>query len=352
MQVGVMIMQKKITVSGNLLDKNGHLVECGYATTLIKNYDRSHIKARKLRIKEWDYYLVYNSKYAVALTIDDNSYMGLNSFSLIDFENKVETTKSFMSIMTKGKTGLPSTSKSGDVAVEKKNYSLSFKNDGKTRVLSARIDKFKDDKTLTCEFVLTEEPKDSMVIVTPFKKKPTHFYYNQKIVGFKVSGYVSLGEDKIVEFDAKDSRGILDWGRGVWTYKNTWFWGAGAGIVDGKEVGFNIGYGFGDTSAATENMVFVDGKAFKLESVKFEIPKDKKGKDDYMSPWKFTSSDGSFKMDFTPIINRSANIDVGIIGSNQNQVFGYFNGIIKLSDGRAILLKDYLAFAEKVKNKW
>lgn len=347
-----MKMQKKITVSGNLLDKNGYLTECGYATTLIKNYDRSHIKAKKLRIKEWDYYLVYNSKYAVALTIDDNSYMGLNSFSLIDFENKNEITKSFMSIMTKGKTNLPATSKVGDVAVDKKNYSLSFKNDGKTRVLTARIDKFKDGKALTCELVLNEEPKDSMVIITPFKEKKTHFYYNQKIVGFKVSGSVSLGDDKIVDFDPKDTRGILDWGRGVWTYKNTWFWGAGAGVVDGKEVGFNIGYGFGDTTAASENMVFVDGVAYKLEDVKFEIPTNEKGKDDYMKPWKFTSSDGAFEMDFTPIINRSAKIDVGIVGSDQNQVFGYFNGIIKLSDGRAILLKDYLAFAEKVSNKW
>ena len=345
-------MQNELKNAGDLLDNKGHLIECGYATKLIKRYDRKKIKGGKLRIKEWDYYLIYNDKFAVAITVDDNSYMGLNSFSLLDFENRSEITKSFMSIMTKGKTNLPATSKVGDVAVDKKNCSLSFKNDGKTRVLTARIDKFKDGKTLTCELVLNEEPKDSMVIITPFKEKKTHFYYNQKIVGFKVSGSVSLGDDKIVDFDLKDTRGILDWGRGVWTYKNTWFWGAGAGVVDGKEVGFNIGYGFGDTTAASENMVFVDGVAYKLEDVKFEIPTNEKGKDDYMKPWKFTSSDGAFEMDFTPIINRSAKIDVGIVGSDQNQVFGYFNGIIKLSDGRAILLKDYLAFAEKVSNKW
>ena len=59
---------------------------------------------------------------------------------------------------------------------------------------------------------------------------------------------------------------------GVWTYKNTWYWGAGAGVVKGNEIGFNIGYGFGDTSNATENMVFYNGKAHKLEDVKFNIP--------------------------------------------------------------------------------
>ena len=52
-------------------------------------------------------------------------------------------------------------------------------------------------------------------------------------------------------------------------------------IINPKnEIGFNIGYGFGDTSNATENMVFYNGKAHKLEDVKFNIPLNKKGKED------------------------------------------------------------------------
>jgi NAD+ synthetase len=84
-------MQNKITKKGPLLDENGHLKESGYATQLIKDYDRKAIKAKKSRIKEWDYYLIYNKDYAVALTVDDNSYMGLNSITLIDFNKKEET---------------------------------------------------------------------------------------------------------------------------------------------------------------------------------------------------------------------------------------------------------------------
>ena len=38
-----------------------------------------------MRIKEWDYYLVMNGQFALALTIADNSYMGLDSISLLDF---------------------------------------------------------------------------------------------------------------------------------------------------------------------------------------------------------------------------------------------------------------------------
>ena len=47
----------------------------------MKEYDRSRIKAGKTRIKEWDYYLIHNDRFGVALTVADNSYMGLVSIS-------------------------------------------------------------------------------------------------------------------------------------------------------------------------------------------------------------------------------------------------------------------------------
>ena len=97
------------------------------------------------------------------------------------------------------------------------------------------------------------------------------FYYNQKIIGFHIKRSIYLGNESI-DFDNASTRGLLDWGRGVWTYHNTWYWGAGAGKVGDKEIGFNIGYGFWDTSNASENMVFVNGKAHKLDQVKFNIP--------------------------------------------------------------------------------
>lgn len=342
---------QKLLKKGNLLDKNGCLVEAGYATKLVKKYDRSAIKAGSLKIKEWDYYLIYNDSYGVAVTVDDNSYMGLNSISFLDFKNKTEITKSPMRFMTKGKTNLPSTSEFGDVEVTAKNYSFSFKNDGTKREISVWLKNFKKDDDIRVSFTLTAEPQDSMVIATPFKEKKTAFYYNQKIVGFKAEGEVIIGTD-VYKFASGDTRALLDWGRGVWTYKNTWYWGAGCGVVDGHEIGFNIGYGFGDTSNATENMLFYDGVAQKLENIKFNIPKNSKGKDDFMSPWIFTSSDGRFEMNFTPILDRHANTSAVVISSNQHQVFGYFNGFMVLDNGKKIILHDFLAFAEKVVNKW
>ena len=331
---------------GPLLDAAGHLCEAGYATSLVKTYDRKAIRAGKSRIKEWDYYLIYNDSFGVALTIADNSYMGLVSASFLDFENRQETTVSPMFWLPFGRTGFPASSKEGDVHKALKGASFSYTHENGKRHLVASIDSFADGLPFACDLLLSDEPEDSMVIATPFPEKKTAFYYNQKIIGMRAEGEV-LYCGKRYFFEPKKSFGLLDWGRGVWTYENTWYWGAAQGAIAQHVVGFNIGYGFGDTTAASENILFYDGKCHKLDDVKFNIPAS-----GYTDPWTFTSSDCRFEMEFTPIIDRAAKIDVKLIVTDQHQVFGRMNGKAILDDGTVIEVKDMLCFAEDVHNKY
>ena len=346
-------MQHEITRRLPLLNDMGELTEPGYAKKLLPVYRRADIKAGKLRIKEWDYYLVTDGHMGLALTIADNSYMGLDSISLLNFDEGWEITKSPMRIMTLGKTGLPETSEYGDVGISGKDYSIHFKNDGRgRRTLIAQMKKFGPEGSLYAKIELTDEPEESMVIATPFDK-PGHFYYNQKINCLRASGTVTYGyNNQTYTFDPDTAFAVLDWGRGVWTYQNTWYWGSASGQVDGVPFGWNIGYGFGDTAAATENMLFYQGKAHKLDKVTFHIPGEAEGKERYLESWKFTSSDGRFEMDFTPVLDRASKTSVAVIESDQHQVFGRFSGKAVLDDGTVIEVKDFFGFAEKVKNKW
>ena len=203
---------------GPLLDGQGNLCEPGYATALLKTYDRNAIKAGRSRIKEWDYYLITNDRFGVALTIDDNGYMGLLSASVLDFDQRTETTVSPMFWLPMGKTGFPASSASGDVRKTLKNASGAFEHTNEGRRLRFSIDKFRDGLPFTCDITLFDEPRDSMVIATPFEKKG-HFYYNQKIVGMRAKGFFAVGDAR-TELNPKETFGLLDWGRGVWTYKN------------------------------------------------------------------------------------------------------------------------------------
>lgn len=335
---------------GPLLNKKGQLNQAGYATTLTKLYDRKAIKAPKWRIKEWDYYLVYNKDVAVALTIADNGYMGLISASVLDFITGEQKTISPMLLMTMGKLKLPSSSEDGDIHYKDEKLEIHFTHDNGSRRIKMNMPHFDKRSSLFVDVTLTPTLSESMVIATPFKKKRKAFYYNQKIIGMKAIGTVNF-KNQHYAFSEDDSFGMLDWGRGVWTYHNTWYWSAANGLVNGKVFGFNLGYGFGDTSAATENMLFHEG-AHKLEHVTFLIPKNSDGSDDYMSPWTFTSSDGRFEADFNPILDRSSYTSFGVLLSDQHQVFGHFTGKAVLDSGEIVAFENLLGFAEKVRNKW
>ncbi len=343
-------MKQHLLSYGPLLDEKGQLTEAGYATSLVKTYDRNAIQAGKSRIKEWDYYLIYNDRFGVALTLDDNSYMGMVSVSFLNFEKPSHRTVSPMFWFPFGKTGFPSTSVDGNVEKSTKGAYGSFTHEDGKRHLVLCMEEFQDGKPFACDIWLSDEPRDSMVIATPFPKKPTAFYYNQKIIAMRAEGYAEYCGERFT-FDPADSFGLLDWGRGVWTYDNTWYWSAAHGRVDGHTFGFNLGYGFGDTSAASENMLFVDGVAHKLDLVTFGIPK-KDGKDDFMAPWLFTDNEGRLSLRFTPIIDRSSKTDVLVICSDQHQVFGRFTGKVVLDDGSVLQIKNLLGFAEKVRNRW
>ena len=262
-------MKQQLLTAGPLLDEQGRLAQPGYATGLVRQYDRSAIRAPWYRIKEWDYYLIICDTHAVALTIADNSYMGLDSVSLLDFTTGWQHTNSPMRIMTRGKTGFPSTSVRGDVAISGKGYEIIFLNDGETRTLTAHMDNFKDGKPIDIELKLTDVPRDSMVISTPFPGHPKHFYYNQKINCLRAEG--------VCRFD---------------------------------------------------------------------------GKDDFMSPWQVDDTEGRIKLTFTPVMDRASNTDFVVLGSDQHQVFGYFDGYFVLDNGEKLEINHFLAFAEKVMNKW
>lgn len=341
-------MEQKRLNEGKLLDGSGNLVEAGYAFSLVKDYHRKDIVGLKTRIKEWDYYYIGNHDYAIALTIDDNSYMSLCSVTFFDYRKKTYLEKSSMHVFTFGKVGLPEKSSAGNTEFHDKNVEMHFDHSNGKRHIYGAYHTFEKKAEIDFEFMLEETSKNSMVIATPFSKKG-HFYYNQKINNMKAKGWIDFKGERY-SFSEDDSRAVLDWGRGVWTRKNTWYWASLNDVQDGHNVGFNLGYGFGDTSAASENMFFYDDKAYKLEDVVFDIQKEKR-KDIYDAPWKMKDKGGNIDLDFTPLIVRKGGANILIINSRQRQVFGIYNGTIK-AEGKTFEIKDLLGFAEKVYNKW
>lgn len=345
-------MQHEVVKSQPLLNEKGNIREPGYSKKMVWDYNRENIKASKALIKEWDYYYIGNDFYALCITVADMGYIGALSATVIDFKKPWEITKSSLILFPMGKLKMPKTSTKGDVSYKNGGVEMTITNDGVSRRIYGVYPKFGNNKeTLNFDVEISDIPEESMVIATPFDKKG-RFYYNQKINCMRAEGTFSLGDTQYT-FDKKTSMATLDWGRGVWTYDNTWYWGSlQTELADGSTFGFNIGYGFGNTSAASENMLFYNGKSHKLDQVNFNIPKDEAGNYDYMSPWTFTSNDNRLELSFVPVIDRYAPVDLKVFCMIPHQVFGKMSGKAVLDDGTEISINNVMAFAERVHNKW
>ena len=86
MKGGGNMRNHEVTERQKLL-KDGQIAEPGWSRKMVQEYDRKDIKAPKSRIKEWDYYLIYN--------IDTSEYNALpqssGTFRFINILYNAET---------------------------------------------------------------------------------------------------------------------------------------------------------------------------------------------------------------------------------------------------------------------
>ena len=339
-------MQNEITTSIKLLDELGRLEQPGWARHPYYTYSRESIKASKWRIKEWDYYAILNQEYGCSLTIADLGYSALISVVFLDFIQRKVVKKTKLLWFTFGKLGLPQTSLEGNVMYQDHEFKVEFIRHQNERILNAWVKKFDGLQDFNGSFRVQDCKDESLVIATPWDGKPKAFYYNQKINCMPTTGQLTIG-NKTVQFHPNQSFTVLDWGRGVWTYKNTWYWSNASGMIEGKRFGFNLGYGFGNTSKATENMVFYDGIAHKLDQVTFTYDAF-----DYLKPWQFRANDGRLELTMTPIVDRQDDLNAIIIKNLGHQVFGIFSGYVILDDQTRLSIENVIGFAEVITNHY
>lgn len=344
-------MQKYISEKDELLDDNGSPKHIGYQNKMSLRFNKENIKNTR-RIKEWDYYYVSDGTMGLCLTISNLSYAAVLSASVIDFARQTHYDKSSIVMFPKTKLEMPVSPSKGKVHYETKDAMFTFETDGENRRLFGTFKNFykkTTERDLSFNVIVSNEPEDSMIKVTPFKNKQ-HFYFNQKTNCMSGEGeFTYLG--KKYHFDKTQTFVTLDWGRGVLPYRSTWQWASLNANIDGKKLGINLGNEFGDNSLSSENMLLYEGKCHKLADVDIYIRK-KNGFRKYREPWTFYTNDGKLELMFEPIVDRYVPFNLGFLAFIPHQVFGYFSGKVMLDSGEILEIKNQLGFSERVRNRW
>lgn len=328
-----------------LLDENGHLIKPDFATSMIYDYEKNMVKANPFALKEWDFYQIYFGEFILQVTIGHVSYIANISANLFSIRTGEEHRFSRFKPFPMKKMFMPPNPDEPYIITEMgKDYHFTFSTQSGNRYIGVKaLDKKIGGIDIEL-FIDSPEENEKMVIATPFKRK-NQFYLNYKENYYNVEGKIRFGK-RVVEARSHTTA-VLDWGRGVWPFRHQWFWGSGSEIIGKDHFGFNIGWGFGDLTHATENVFFWNGKAIKLG----EIIVDRNPKD-YMAPWVFTDSNGKFEMQMNPIYDNFTKTNLGIINTKCHQVFGVFNGFVILPNGERKEIKNMIAFCEHAINQW
>ena len=341
--------QTEYTEPTKLLAADGTLLAPGWARHNVFEYDRYSVKAQNRR-KEWDFYQISNGKYMVQLSFANISLGGYVSAAIVDLVAGKPIANS-MAIFLGGKDKYVLPAK-GDVP-----------NEVKMTVSGAQFEFItkENERTLwfkrgdvECKFQMDIMPGlENITTVLPFDGFKDRYFMTTKQNCMPCEGTYRKG-GTVYSFSKDDTFCSLDWGRVCTPYSLVWYWGNGSTYItdaEGKKhiFGFEITWGIGNESNATETCMFYDGKAHKFGAIDVEtFPKP----DKYMQPWHFVSEDGRFDMTMTPFYDHHADTNALVMRMHSHQVHGKWNGKAILDDGTVLEIKDMYAFCEYVENRW
>ena len=343
--------QTEYTEPTKLLAEDGTLLAAGWARHNVFDYERDNVN-KVIHRKEWDFYQMSDGRYMIQLSFANITLGGYVSAVLVDLkEGKALCTTMDIFVGGKDKYVLPPKGDAPNVVDMKVGRStFKFVTEETKRTLYYKCGKVE----LNFEMDILPD-HENITTVLPFegKKYTDRYFMTTKQMCMPVSGTFKKGK-QVWEFTKDKTFASLDWGRVCTPYSLVWYWGSGSTYItgpDGKEhiFGFEITWGIGDESNATETCVFYDGKAHKLGAIDVEtFPKP----DKYMEPWHFVDEDGRFDMTMTPFYDHHSDLNALVMRMHSHQVHGLWNGTVTLDDGTKLELKDMYAFCEYVENRW
>jgi hypothetical protein len=345
--------QTQIMKPGPLLNPDGSLAQAGWSPQPLLDCNLEAARSegtprfwQPMRIKRWDYYGITTPTHFFSFTVSHVGYLASIFAYVLEFD-KGKYTEKTLTLPFSRKVSLPRNSTEG----------TSIFNDGKVRlefsVLPGRREirvnwpSFSSGTPLKAEAAFACPPEqESMVITIPIAGN--RFYYNRKTNCMPATGWVESAGIRY-DLNPRTCLGNLDWGRGIWEYKSFWVWASASGFLPGgkQTIGLNLGFGFGNTRAATENCFILDGRVHKLGEVDFTYSNQ-----NFMKPWTMKSADKRIDLTFTPFFDRNARTDLSILRSEVHQMFGRYNGTVVSDEGKKLEIMDLIGWAEEHQAKW
>lgn len=336
-----------------VITPSGKLALSGYQKFPGGKFDETPLTSSfltKLRYKRWDFHSLFMPGFTVAFALADLTYvssMQVGNIFVMIYEHGAEGVTYESLIPPWSDRGMSDTSVKGRTYYSNDNWDIeiNFKSETLKEI------KFRYSNIIKANLSYTREADhEGVVLYQPMSEDASNFFYTHKQYGYTVNGDVFYkGKNRKVE----NAHGAMDWGRGNWAFRSFWFWGCGCGKLGESILSINIGSHNGRHGQATEDHIVVDKKIIKLgvNVVSYNST-------NILDTWTFSTVNkeptvdyGSDEIHFKPEFSHLKKINLWLITSDLDQVFGSFYGKVTTSEG-VIEFNNIKGWVERHSTKW
>lgn len=285
------------------------------------------------RNKRWEYWAVTSPTHIISVTVSSLDYAAVHGFWVHDRRTGVTVDRG--RVGASGSAVLPASLGAGPARARMRGLEIDIEEvAGGTRLRAAA-------PGLAVDVLATRgEDHESLAVVVPWSRR--RFQYTVKDVGRPATGRVTVDGEST---ELQGAWAVLDHGRGRWHHSVRWNWAAAVGRTDGHQLGLQFGARWTHGTGMTENAVILDGRVHKIsENVVWDYRRESP-----LEPWTITGSDVDVTL--TPEYDHTSRTEFGIIGTRGDQVFGRFDGWVRV-EGRRVAVDGLFGWAEDVANRW
>ena len=334
--------EHEITAPVPLVGRAGFLNPASIGWTRTQLHDTDRIGRGLVgwgRNKRWEYWAVTTPTHIIAMTIAAIDYANIRQLWVFDRATH-ETIDTFEIKPFSAGIRLPGTLGAGTSSADGRRLSLEFSEEASATRLRARSPRVQVD-------VRALIPAGHEAIGTAAPLGRILVDYTVKDVDRPAVGTVTI--DGLTHDVAEGaSWAVLDHARSRGKYATHWNWGAGAGLVDSRRIGLQLGGGgpLAIRHGISQNGFTVNGRVHKVAAPltwRFDP-------DDFLAPWRI----GNDRIDllFTPVYDRFASTQLVLVAGVTHQCFGSFAGHVITDEGERIAFSGLNGWAEDVHNRW
>ena len=222
---------------------------------------RCNLPARSLRAKRWNSWIVHDRRFLFAAGVADLGLVSRGHAVMIDLAAKVVVARAATSVGRRG-CALGET-EDAPARFRSRRLTFSSTHEGDTTSVLVTCERFDEGERLSAAMRVAYPPgAEVFCFAAPLPDRG--FHYASKHLALPAAGHVRVGSREYA-FEGPQALATLDYGRGVWPRRAAWTWASASGWCGDELVGINLGRGWTDGGAATENVVSVDGRLHHLD---------------------------------------------------------------------------------------